>query len=404
MIIEPLIKAYENSPKLPTVVETAICNLFGVNKVAELTSTQKTELRIQFRNIFNNKGQVNYKEYHTAYTLYYLPANFFKIWQPLIDLIKYQQVAKQLNVLEFGSGPGSCTLGLIEFYNSLAKANTAEQFQLNISTIEKESEFIDILQRIYDVYQPTLSPNLIVNLCQKQFDLNNPLQIDDKIKFDLLLESNMFNNNENISSVALDNFCRISRLNTSKHASVITIEPADERIKEAIIQLKNKLLAHGLSMYSPCNCSASCCNQFISAQVNLTNSTVITDLDKYKIRPMNKLYHYYSYFVFRSDGLTKFTNCGNGITKLSELQNYVSKEINFKAFVISCSNQTNCINLKICDGSLVQRTDIWFEIPDNLARSKVKIKCGEFVTVKNARVVKSNKIICELHTRIVVEG
>ena len=111
MKFDKIIQTYENQPEIPKEIEESIINLFGVKKLREIQD--KTALAKRIANLFYSEGETSYKQNHKEYTLYYLPVNFYKVWQPLIDLLKYNLIHERFKILELGAGPGSCTFGMI---------------------------------------------------------------------------------------------------------------------------------------------------------------------------------------------------------------------------------------------------------------------------------------------------
>ena len=59
-------------------------------------------------------------------------------------MIFYMQTGCNKVKLELGSGPGSSTFGLIEFFKYLAYDNHLTEFILELTLVEREHEFIAI--------------------------------------------------------------------------------------------------------------------------------------------------------------------------------------------------------------------------------------------------------------------
>lgn len=402
MKFDKIIQTYESQPEIPNVIEDSIINLFEVSKLQELQN--KTDLSRRVSNLFYSETKTNYTQNYKEYTLYYLPVNFYKVWQPLMDLLKYNLIEKKLNVLELGVGPGSCTFGMIEFFKILATDNIKTNFDIDFCLIEKEKEFIDIFNGIFENYQVTFPENLKINIHWIHEDLNNNIVMRD-IKYDLIVESNMLNHNEKISQKVIDNLIKLCSNNINKHSSIIFIEPADENVVNFLKNIKEKLKQLSFNSFSPCCCNAGICKQFASAKNYIGKSKIIKELRNIKEFRNLKFYHYFEYVILRNDGLTKYKLCNNKIS-LNNIGDYINENISFKAFILSSSNQQSKIALKICDGSLCERKDIWFEIPKTSLITQgfnpIDINRGEFIEVKHAKIVSKNKIICELHSQIKV--
>lgn len=402
MKFDKIIQTYESQPEIPNVIEESIISLFNVSKLQELQN--KADLAKRITNLFYGETKTNYTRNHKEYTLYYLPVNFYKVWQPLMDLLKYNLIQEKFNILELGVGPGSCTLGMIEFFKVLAIDNLKTSFEINFCLIEKEKEFIDIFDNIFENYKLTFPENLNININWIHADLNNDI-IMNNTKYDFIIESNMLNHNEKISQKVIDNLIELYSNNLNKHSSIIFIEPADEKVVNYLKKIKQKLKQLSFNSFSPCCCDASVCKQFASAKNYIGKSKIIKELRSIEEFRNLKFYHYFEYVVLRNDGLKKYKSFDNKIL-LNSINNYIGQDISFKAFILSSSNQQSKIVLKVCDGSLCERKDIWFEIPKTMLMNQrfnpIDINRGEFIEVKRAKIVAQNKIICNLHSQIKV--
>ena len=400
MKFDKIIQTYESQPEIPNIIEESIMNLFDVSKLQQLQN--KTNLAKRISSLFYSETKTNYSQNHKEYTLYYLPVNFYKVWQPLMDLLKYNLIQEKFSILELGVGPGSCTFGMIEFFKVLAIDNSKTNFEISFCLLEKEKEFIDIFNNIFKNYKLTFPDNLIIHINWVHADLNNDIFMKD-IKYDLIIESNMLNYNEKISQKVIDNLIKIYSNNLNKHSSIIFIEPADEKVVNYLKKIKQKLKQISFNSFSPCCCDAGICKQFASAKNYIGKSKIIKELRDMEEFSNLKFYHYFEYVVLRNDGLKKYKSFNNRIL-LNNIDDYIGQDISFKAFILSSSNQQSKIALKICDGSLCERKDIWFEIPKTILITQgvnpIDINRGEFIEVKRAKIVSKNKIVCELHSQI----
>lgn len=212
----------------------------------------------------------------------------------------------------------------------------------------------------------------------------------------------MLNSNEKISSNTIKNLVQWSENHLKPHSSIILIEPADEKITKQIKEIKNHLFTCGFSSFSPCCCGSKNCKQFASAKNYVGKSQIGKAL---KSKSFNKIkeYHYFEYIVLRNDNLVKYRFEKNKL-QLVDISKHINEEIAIKAFILSTSNQEEKISLKICDGSLCERRDIWLEIPKSILLAHdidmVDVNRGEFVEIKNAKIISNNKIICEMHSKI----
>lgn len=396
-----IIEKFEEYPKIPTEIEDSIINLFGVNNLHEIN--EKNTLAQKISGLFYGGEKTKYDKLYKEYTLYYLPMNFYKVWRPLMDLLQYKILNTKLNILELGVGPGSCTFGIIEFFRILALDNPNEVFDISFYLIEKEKSFVEIFNKLYIKYKAIFPKNLNVIIKLDNRNLNDSIEFDDKMKFDLIVESNMLNQNEQISKKVIENLVGICTKLLKPHSSIILIEPAGENAGNYLQKMKKRLMELSFACFSPCFCKSGECKQFAAAKTYIGKSQIIQGLRKMKSFSEIKPYHYYEYAVLRNDGLVKYKSIDNKVL-LKDIGSKVGEEISFKAFILASSNREKKIVLKICDGSLCERKDIWIEIPkaiiENNGISDVDVNRGEFIEVKQAKIIGKNNILCELHSKI----
>ena len=171
-------------------------------------------------------------------------------------------------VLELGAGPGSATIGLIEFYKYLAYDNYSTEFYIDITVVERESAFLRIFDSLMKQYTCSLPSNLNVSIKPINADavefLNN-----ENSGYNLIIESNMLNPKEHISALYLEGLAHNLIRALEKHSSLIFIEPAKQELTNYLRTVKAVLLREGLCCYSPCCCENQICGQFASAQLNI---------------------------------------------------------------------------------------------------------------------------------------
>ena len=114
--------------------------------------------------MFNPKLKSDYSRRHFAYLLYYLPANVFKIWKPLLDLQLRNTLKPHMRILDIGTGPASVPLGIIEYYKTLADSYPNMSFTLDFTLIEAEKEFLDIAENILFLAADAAPSNLTINI------------------------------------------------------------------------------------------------------------------------------------------------------------------------------------------------------------------------------------------------
>lgn len=400
-----VLKYYNSSLSLdiPKSISSAILNFYNADSVVNITREDKSVVKRNIGKMFS-QSNVEYANCWREYALYYLPINFYKIWRPLTDLIKQSQLKEKLKVLELGCGPGTSTLGLIEFYVHLAKENADRKFEINITVIEREKEFLKLFKFIYDEYKKELPSNIVVKIVAHNKEVNEDFSLDNIQKYDLIIESNMLNPNEKGEKEKIHNsLINLFESVMDKHSSVILIEPAQKQINKELKEFKNKILSKGFNVYSPCCYECNECTQFASAKVFFNKVALVDDLKKQGLITISKNFHSFEYLVVRKDGLKMHQLVANKIS-LNEISSHVGEYINFNAQVISYSKNEETLSIKICDGTLDCGKEIWFSVSNELCRkyfsNSIEIERGCYIEVKQAKVSSYKNISCEIRTKL----
>lgn len=402
MKTEVISNTIHNYSDIPRSLTSAIKSLFGVQELTRLSPSQKERLRYVYNSLFSQIGETDYRNVSKEYTLRYFPVNFFKIWTPLYDLLTKGQIKENCTVLELGCGPGSSTMGFIEFYKILACDNPYISFNLNFVLVEREQSFCNIFKAIYEQYSCDFPGNLNINIVFRNEDIAAFFANWNKESFDYIIESNMLNPNEKVdcSSLGLhcDSFIRLLK----PHSSIILIEPGKKGLSHYLYQIKSILVKNGLSVFSPCNCDNEICQMFPLARVKTSGISLIKDSISAGIFNEKKDVHYFEYAVIRNDTLEKYEKPQNSIP-LCSLSSQQGKTIKFEAFILNSFDRGDHFDLKICDGSCIKR-EIYIHISKRILTSDfvdlLSIGRGDYVKVKNAKVLSETDITCTLSTTI----
>lgn len=389
---------------IPSSIESCILRLFGVARIEDINDQEKERIRRVLAGLFSDNSEIDYSVSCREYTLYYLPLNLYKIWRPLMDILYADRLPTKCKILELGSGPGSSTFGLIEFFKYLAYDNHLTEFILELTLVEREHEFIAIFNKLYLDYVKSLPSNLHVDINIKNEDAYKFVQECSGAKYDLIIESNMLNPFEGRSDAILESFVRSLKAIISPHSSVIIIEPAKQSLAVYLKQLKTIMFQQGMHCYSPCCCPNDECARFASARIEVKEIGIYSALVANGFINKALKNHSFEYAVFRNDKLSKYDYEGTG-DNLSKLAANVGGKIKFKAFILTFANETeDSFSLKICDGSLCDKSDVWLYIPKSILIED-SINCltsgrGGLVDVKNAIVEGPQNIKCVMSTQL----
>lgn len=402
MKTEAILNATYHYSDIPLSITSAIKSLLGVTELSQLSTAKTRHLQSAYRNFFAQVGETDYHNTSEAYTLRYFPVNFFKIWTPLRDLLLKGQIKENCSILELGCGPGSSTMGLVEFYRILANNNPTVPFKLNFVLVEREAAFCDILKTIYEQYTPALPNNLIVEFAFFNEDINAFFERRNHEKFDYIIESNALNSNEKINGSNLEHHCAAFVRMLKPHSSIIMIEPAKKGLPEYLYQIKNILMDNGLSVFSPCSCNNEVCKLLPMARVDISGISLINDSRTLGVFDEKKGVHSFEYVVIRNDSLTKHQRPQNTFL-FCDLFSKIGKTVRFEAYVLYTFDHEESFDLKICDGSGLKR-EIYLCVAKRFLTAEsidlLSIGRGGYVKVKNAKVVSANRIECSLSTMI----
>ena len=402
MKTEATLNATYRYSDIPLTITNAIKSRIGVTELSQLSIAKKKQLKSTYRDLFASLGETDYHDKSIEYTLRYFPINFFKIWTPLRDLLLKGQILTNCSILELGCGPGSSTMGFMEFYRMLAYENPAVSFKLHFVLLEREHAFCDIFQAIYNQYARTIPNNLIIDYQLLNEDITTFFECQRALKFDYIIESNALNPNERISVSSLGQYCDAFARMLNVHASIILIEPAKEGLREYLYKIKNILAKNGLSIFSPCTCNNDICKMFPMACVDISGISLINNLRAVGIIDGEKRFHYFEYTIMRNDFLVKHQRPQNDF-QFSDLLSMIGKTVKFEAYILYAFDHENSFDLKICDGSKLEQ-GIYLCIPKNMLTTAevdlLSIGRGGYIKIKNAEVVSENRIECRWSTMI----
>lgn len=392
---------------IPNSIEKGIINLFGVEFIKDINEKIRNQIYNKHETFFDNNC-ISYNGLHKEYTIYYLPANFYKVWRPLTDLLEKSQIKQVSSILELGSGPGSTTFGLLEFYRYLAIENFDLIFEVQIDLVEKEKGFIEIFDFLFNHYKKDIPSNLIIKINKYNMNMLEFFKQMVNQKYDYVIESNMLNPNEEVDMDEYNLFANDIKKYLNPNASIILIEPAKKELSEKLRSLKSLLENNGLSTFSPCSCAVALCKQFPIAIVDLRGVSLLNDLGKYNIISKNKIStkHNFEYFILRNDNLKKYKQISNKIA-LGDLQHHIDENINFKAYILYFRKFDNEYRIKVCDGTLCDGSEVWIRIPEmvfnDLKLDFSSVGRGGIINVKRAKVENKRNIVCLLSTAIELE-
>ncbi len=390
-----------NTNEIPEVISKEIHNLFGVDEINKLSKSRILELDTIYRNMFSNiSNKPEYELFSEAYTLRYLPVNFYKVWTPLYDLLEKDLLKNKCKVLDLGCGPGTISMGLIEFYRYLAIENPNLNFEIVIKALEKEESFLNIFKKIFVEYRKTLPDNLEISVYPINKNIFEYFNNTKDYNFDIIAEGNLFNAFEDFGTENIEIYCCKMKELLNSHGSVIMIEPGKRTLQKTLSEFRQTAVRIGFTIYSPCKC-VNLCGRFPMAKVDISNISITKELRDLHLSN-DKAVHNFEYLILRNDDISKFGDLNNDI-QFNDIPNHIGDSLKFSAYIIGAFDKNDAFDLEICDGSESNKR-VFLTIPKRLLSYEpinlLKVGRGHVVNVKNAIVESNNKIVCRTSTII----
>ena len=273
-------------PDLANELTESIWKLFGVNSIDQMSPEKLAQIK-EKTELFMETSLTDYSHCAKEYALMYLPVNIFKVWKPFMEMLPSGRlpVDGTVKILEIGAGPGTSTLGVLQFYHELSRLNPQRQFSIDYYVIEREPAFISVFNSLV---KPIRSNNFAVNIhapiCGDATDVIKQFA---GAEMDLILESNMINPNEHILENQLVNFvgdiCKALR----NYGSLLLLEPEGP---EMMVYLRS-IIKHANKTDSLLHESMTCEH----ASVDLTRMRIVQDVIRKGLRVKAIEAHGYSY-------------------------------------------------------------------------------------------------------------
>lgn len=412
---------FKDNRKVPEYVEKAILEYIykklklsysdnkSINELLEnLPNDFIRQSIFEINTMFITPNEVEYKGLHLSYLLYYLPSNIFKIWKPLLDLHLNSLLKPKLSILDIGTGPGSVTIGLIEFYKSLALKYGDISFKLEFTLIDAEESFLDIALFMLKCSEEYLPANLKIEVVNEFCHLISPEYENEELReYDLITMSNFLSINEKSNSTYGQ--LLISKIieYLKKNGSIIIIEPADEQNCYSLKQIRNNVLSGSkINLYSPCasiweSKALYNCTCFNMARSYWELPTISKYLSKNGLNKGRRVDVPFSYVILRKDGYKKYeieTNTKH-FARLKDLDEHIGKRANIKAIIRSVIENGNRLRILLCDGSCSfngKEYGIYIDTTSSFLKEhgiNVKLIAGEKITLNKIIVRRDNQDI-----------
>jgi len=238
-----------------------------------------------------------------AYIEYFLPANLYKIHIPLEELSLHPGglfKRDKLRILDIGSGPGTATLGALDFF-SLRKKRPVLEFTAVDPVAEnlKDAEAL-FKERSHEGCTLTSLKSGI-----------EKIETIIKGQFDIILLSNLLNEVAYGDAERIPKRIAVLKSLLTKFlapdGSCIIIEPALRETSREMLMVRDGLLDEGLYIYSPCLMGDKCpalenSRDWCHEDIPWEPPEIIKEVDR--LTGLRKDSLKFSYMVFRKDRIS----------------------------------------------------------------------------------------------------
>ncbi|MBS0149929.1 MAG: methyltransferase domain-containing protein [Nitrospira sp.] len=255
-----------------------------------------------------NQAYLDNRLLGAAYLQYFLPVNLVKI-QLLLDEMPTPQVNESFSVLDLGSGPGTGTLAVLDWWHQQALP-----YALSVTAIDGSKAALGQARQLWDRYCEAASVRA-ASLPVTEGDLERRVvwleQVKQRAPFDLIIVANCLNEiytNAKDSIEMRTGMVREALSLLAPHGTMMIIEPALRETSRGLLQVRDRLLQEKrCTVYSPCLHENDC-----PAMINLHDwcheertwdpPAVIQEIDEQVgfIKDALK----FSYLLLRKDGKT----------------------------------------------------------------------------------------------------
>lgn len=373
-----------------------------LNELFELIPDEEIDKWISvIDELYKDENKVDYENIKNEYLAYYLPINIFKIHRLLRDLIQNGLLKGDADILDIGCGPGSATIGIIEFYKNIALNMKNTEFNLSITLLDAESEFLSIAESCIEKIKATLPQNLKLTIYESiNSKVDKNLEIE--YMYDYLIISNLLNGSELDESFSDKALFKEAISSTSDTGAILIIEPGESRQCNRLKLIRNNILSNfkEINIYSPCNNvwgekSEYKCRCFSNGKLKWRRPYIIDRLiDKGLKKKVN--HPAFNYLILRKDGNTKYNieNYSNQYTMLKDIKdnNYIS----VKGIVRCVMENGNYLWVSICDGTVNLNDNKHYSISIRLNNKEMVDKhYSNLITMNIGEKIIAKNVKCE---------
>ncbi len=253
-----------------------------------------------------------------AYLAYFLPSNLSKIHKPLHELSLHPRnllLKERLRILDIGSGPGTATLGLLDFFSRRDKGP-----RLEFLAIDQVAQNLRDAEELFKTFPQRKYLDASLKTVQSTIANMQLLLVD---RFDIIILSNVLNeifaHDERKYEKRTDLLCGILKQNLADGGSFIIIEPALRETSRDLLEVRDGLVGRGFHIYSPCAREGMCPalanpRDWCHEDVSWEPTPLVREIDR--LTGLRKDSLKFSYLILRNDGAALRDNSGEKIFRV----------------------------------------------------------------------------------------
>ncbi len=362
LVVRELEAQFENPglpPRIEKSIEIYIEKSCGKNwHKGETAALIRENIVKQKEEYWKGKGGTGYpKARIISYLLYHFPVYFCQYQYLLLGLFKAGLLMNKMSIIDVGSGPGTITLGTLDFLRKLqdiySRNKMDVKMNIRMGSIEHETENIECYKELTSNF---LSGGIShIRIDEPAHSFVETATVPDGA--DLIIFSNVL---AELKAPPHERAIIMERIaSSSKNPTLLIIEPADLDNSKALRITQHALINKGFNVYSPCSFiwGKSCIGVNCWSFQEPGNIKAPGFMEK--IADTKESYRYlntdmkFSYAILRRDGLVKHSYRAKGkFMALSNLKNHIKKHINIAASVMSENlGDEKTLVFKICDGT-----------------------------------------------------
>jgi ribosomal protein RSM22 (predicted rRNA methylase) len=198
------------------------------------------------------------KGLRAAYLLYFVPSNLEKIYLPLRELSFHPNgilSKEQLRVLDIGSGPGTATLGALDFFSQQGKRPL-----LQFTAVDQVGENLKDAENLFRSWRDRTGINASLRTIRS--DVEKTMDRLSGERHDIIILSNVLNelfhgDEDRVAKRTLFVKNMLHRL-LATDGSCIIVEPALRETSRELLMVRDGLREERFSIYSPCLFGEKC--------------------------------------------------------------------------------------------------------------------------------------------------